>query len=106
MHWLLFAADTRRVAYGLIGYAHLPITIDDLNRLFNERCADRRETKKFISVPANLKDVCRFIHEKGLYNSVGVGALYSLMHRKGYSYTDIQNEFHKLQKSAGPTATN
>jgi hypothetical protein len=98
MHWILFAADTHRVAYGLIGYVKLPITFSELQSLFNEKCADRREINCFLKVRATTKSVCEFVHSKDLYNSVGVGALYSLAHRKKTPLSDIQKEIRRLQK--------
>lgn len=96
-HWLLFVADTRRVAYGLVGYVKLPISFAELKQLFNEKCQDRREVSEFIAVDATAKDICAYVHKNDLYNSVGVGALYSYVHFSKTPLSKIQDEMRRLQ---------
>ncbi len=95
-HILLFTIDIARVAYGLLGYTLLPISSIEFLRMFENDCGDRFETAEFSPIDFSSRAVCRFIHENKLYNSVGVGAIYSLIHRGGIS-RNIQKLFIELQ---------
>ncbi len=95
-HILLFTIDTNYVAHGLLGYTVLPTTYEEILRTFTESGKDRFEISSLIPVNFGAESVCRYIHKERLYNSVGVGAVYSLVHR-GHSLRNIQKIFKRLQ---------
>lgn len=93
---LLFTIDTARVAYGLLGYVSLPLSFAELHEQFKQNCGDRFEISALIEVDLTLDSVCQFIHQNRLYNSVGLGAVYTLVHR-GKSLKHIQTRLTRLQ---------
>jgi len=97
IHLLAFGVHTGDGGYGLIGYAELPITFKHLQDLFAKRPKDKIETAGLVPVDLGLAPVCYAIHGNGLYDIVGVAALYTLLHL-GFGINAINRCFVEQQE--------
>lgn len=75
-----FSIHTGCAAYGIVGYTRLPRLAAEVRASWAKSARDRGEISELVPVRLKLDDVTAFIHENGLYDSVGLAACLSLIH--------------------------
>jgi len=79
---LAFTVHTGNCGHGLAGYVRLGVEVKELESLYQSRATDRWEMERnnpFIAVKADVESVCKLIHQRRLYDSVGVAAYLTLV---------------------------